>query len=122
MTTSTERIKKETEESHRNIDFSPPEHSYVQHEPFNSAFFRDHVEEEYQIQRAFRADNFTYLRNKIPNQLKYGAILEERLQKVQEGIQDQAANRNKTNLQKEEERKERITRKKMEQIGQLGYF
>ena len=76
MQNSHEKSKRQTEQSYTQSDFIPPEHSYLEHEPYNSAFFKDHCEEEYQIRRAFQADNFTYLRSKIPNQLKHGAILE----------------------------------------------
>lgn len=118
---ATSGSKYDTEGSNRS-DFIPPEHSYVQHEPFSSAFFRDHNEEEYVIQRAFQAHNFTHLRDKIPNSLKHGAILQQRIGKVQDSTESEAAIRNRTSAQKDEERKERITRKKMEQVGQLGYF
>jgi hypothetical protein len=83
MQESDTKSKGYSDMSYTHADFRPPEHTYLEHEPYSSAFFKDHCEEEYQIQRAFKADNFTYLRSKIPNQLKYGAILEERLYKVQ---------------------------------------
>jgi hypothetical protein len=118
---ATSGSKYETEGSNHS-DFIPPEHSYIQHEPFSSAFFRDHNEEEYVIQRAFQAHNFTNLRDKIPNSLKHGAILQQRISKVQDNNESEAISRNKTYVQKDEERKEKIVRKKMEQVGQLGYF
>lgn len=104
------------------MDFKPPQHSYIVSDQFNSAFFRDHNEEEYQIQRAFKATNFTSLRTNIPNQLRHGAILDERLGKVQNNVEMEACNRRKTPSEKEEERQTRITKRKTEQIGQLGCF
>lgn len=46
MTTPSNKIKKDTDNSNSSIiDFTPPENSYLQHEQFTSAFFRDHNEE-----------------------------------------------------------------------------
>lgn len=83
------------------MDFKPPQHSYIASEQFSSAFFRDHNEEEYQIQRAFKATNFTSLRANIPNQLRHGAILDDRLNRVQDSVETEAYNRRKTPSEKE---------------------
>ena len=46
----------------------------------------------------------------------------ERIARVQNGVGGEAAERAKTAEQKEEMRKLRTDKKKMEQIGSLGYF
>lgn len=74
------------------------------------------------IQRAFQAHNFTNIRDKIPTSLKHGAILQQRIDKVQDNTETEAFLRRRTSAQKDDDRLERITRKKMEQVGQLGYF
>lgn len=103
-------VKHQTEQSFKDsyMDFKPPEHSYIVNQQFNSAFFQDHNEEEYQIQRAFKAGNFISLRTGIPNQLRHGAILDERINKVQDNIETEAFNRRKTPSEKEDERQTRI--------------
>ena len=44
------------------------------------------------------------------------------LQKVQEQTEEEAQSRAQPLSQKEDERRSKIARKKMEQVGQLGYF
>ena len=102
-------------------DFVPPKHAYITLDSYVSPYFTDHVQEEEQIQRAFTSNNYTYLRG-IPNQIARGAILEERVARVQKGVGSDAAERSKTYQEKEDERKDSTFKKKMEQIGTLGYF
>jgi hypothetical protein len=42
--------------------FEPPRHRYIEMEKFDSAYFKDHNEEDYALKRAFNCNNFTYLR------------------------------------------------------------
>lgn len=73
-------------------DFIPPQHKYVEHEKYGSAFFMDHNQEEYLIQRAFKSNNFTNIRD-LPNNLKHGQILNERIDKVLHASGLEATNR-----------------------------
>lgn len=68
-------------------EFIPPEHKYIEHEKFGSAFFKDNNEEEYVLQRAFQPGNFTYLR-KLPDQISRNCILEGRKDRVMDQIED----------------------------------
>ena len=67
-------------------EFVPPEHKYIEHEKFGSAFFKDNNEEEYAIQRAFQPGNFTYLR-KMPDQFQRNCILNGRLDRVKDQLE-----------------------------------
>lgn len=113
METEPRNNNQETEQSFAHVDFVPPEHSYIVNEQFNSAFFKDHCEEEYTIHRAFNASNFTGLRKNIPNALKHGAILDHRIQQVQRNMNVETSNRQKPATLKEEEHRDRVQKRKL---------
>ena len=52
----------------------------------------------------YTSNNYTYLRE-IPNQIARGAILEERVARVQKGVGSDAAERSKTFQEKDDDRK-----------------
>ena len=62
-------------------EFVPPQHKYIEHEKFGSAYFKDNNEEEYVIQRAFQPNNFTSLRD-LPDNMQRNCILNERKERV----------------------------------------
>lgn len=69
------------------FEFVPPQHKYVELPKFQSPFYQDNNEEEYVLQRAFQANNFTYLRN-LPDNFSRNCILDDRKERVKGQILD----------------------------------
>ena len=101
--------------------FNEPQHSYVQAEKFSSGYYKDPTEESSQINRAFRANNYTYLRQ-LPAGFAHNKILEQRLDRAKQHLEEERAQMGKTHDQKLREHGEAVRSKKMEQIGSMGYF
>lgn len=73
------------------------------------------------IQRAFKANNFTSLRD-LPDNFSRGCVLNERKERVKDQIEDETDKRKRTPYQIEEDKILKSAEIKKTKIGTLGYF
>lgn len=110
--------KKQAEED-SSSEFHPP--SFIEIDKFTSAYYQDPTEEDYAIARAFQAGNYNYIR-KLPDQFKYGEVLNQRFERVKGQVEEEKEQRVKPYEDKLLEQAERSRTKKLEKIGTLGFF